>query len=233
MGDNVHVLNYGGGVNSTAMAIEMVRREMPFLAVFADTGEEHPETYAYVQRFTAWLQERGRTLVIVQSKHGAMYPYMFKRGWIPNTAFRTCTEEWKRRPIRRWLRQFHGAIVVQYIGIDVGERHRAKERAGFRYPLVEWDIDREGCIAIITTAGLPVPVKSGCWFCPFMRQGQWADMVRSQPALFRKAVVLEENSNLTLRSDGSLRQLLAELCTLQTHFDLLLCTESKGQNHEP
>jgi len=34
------------------------------------------------------------------------------------------------------------------------------------YPLMEWGLDREKCKQIIANAGLPVPVKSACWFCP-------------------------------------------------------------------
>lgn len=213
----VHILNYGGGVNSTALAIEMIRREMPFMAVFADTGEEWPETIAYVHRFTAFLRERGHDVHIVQSKHGPMYAYMYNRGWIPNTAFRSCTTEWKRRPVRRWIVEswpkYHNH---QYIGIDAGEAHRVYESeykdTTLHYPLVDWDIDRDDCAEIITAAGLPVPRKSGCWFCPFQRMDQWAALAETQPDLFRKAVALEDNTNgMTLRSDGSLRNLLKRI----------------------
>lgn len=52
--NDVLVASYGGGVNSTAMLIGMQERgEIPNLIMFADTGGEKPETYAYLQRFEA------------------------------------------------------------------------------------------------------------------------------------------------------------------------------------
>ena len=34
------------------------------------------------------------------------------------------------------------------------------------YPLIEWGYNLEKCKQIITDAGLPLPVKSACYFCP-------------------------------------------------------------------
>jgi hypothetical protein len=54
------VVAYGLGVNSTAMLIEFTRRGIrPDLILFADTGGEKPETYAYlpvVQRYLAGVR---------------------------------------------------------------------------------------------------------------------------------------------------------------------------------
>ena len=45
----VKILNYGGGTNSTALAIWAVNAGIPLDAVvFADTGSESPETMEYV-----------------------------------------------------------------------------------------------------------------------------------------------------------------------------------------
>src|SRR5215469_1282443 len=60
MGSKPIVASYGGGVNSTAMLIGMGERKEPVdLILFADTGGEKPETYAYVSRFSEWLKEHG------------------------------------------------------------------------------------------------------------------------------------------------------------------------------
>lgn len=53
------VVAYGLGVDSTAMLVEFARRGVrPDLILFADTGGEKPETYAYlpiIQRFLAHI----------------------------------------------------------------------------------------------------------------------------------------------------------------------------------
>lgn len=54
------LVSYGAGTNSTAMLIEIVRLGQPVDGIlFADTGGERPETYEYVEMFSAWLVARG------------------------------------------------------------------------------------------------------------------------------------------------------------------------------
>ncbi|MDG9927457.1 MULTISPECIES: hypothetical protein [unclassified Pseudomonas] len=49
------VVAYGAGTNSTALLVEMVRLGEPVDAIlFADTGGERPETYAYRDLFSDW-----------------------------------------------------------------------------------------------------------------------------------------------------------------------------------
>ena len=51
---------WGAGVDSTAFLIEMIERgERIDQVLFADTGSEKPQTYAFVDLFRRWLAERG------------------------------------------------------------------------------------------------------------------------------------------------------------------------------
>jgi 3'-phosphoadenosine 5'-phosphosulfate sulfotransferase (PAPS reductase)/FAD synthetase len=43
------VLSYSGGKDSTAVALALRAAGLPFQAIFADTGWEHPETYRYLR----------------------------------------------------------------------------------------------------------------------------------------------------------------------------------------
>jgi hypothetical protein len=56
-------------------------------------------------------------------------------------------------------------------------------------------MDRQDCINVIQRAGLPVPPKSSCYFCPFHRMSVWQEMRQKQPDLFWKAAALEETIN--------------------------------------
>jgi len=52
------IVNYGAGVDSTAMLIGLHDRgEVPDLIMFADTGSEKPETIAYLDVMDAKLAE--------------------------------------------------------------------------------------------------------------------------------------------------------------------------------
>lgn len=50
---------------------------------------------------------------------------------------------------------------------------------------------RSDCERVIRDAGLPVPGKSACYFCPFTRPSAWQDRRRNEPELFGKACDLE------------------------------------------
>ena len=45
-----------------------------------------------------------------------------------------------------------------------------------RYPLREWGWDRLRCQQEIAAAGLPVPVKSACFFCPASKKREIRDL---------------------------------------------------------
>ena len=86
------------------------------------------------------------------------------------------------------------------IGISLDEIHRANTRRvepheQIVYPLLELGLRRIDCERIIREAGLPVPPKSSCYFCPFHRPETWHDMRRQEPEEFEKACQLEDLLN--------------------------------------
>lgn len=137
---------------------------------------------------------------------------------------RACTADFKIRVVGRYLRE-HGATedrpVRVGIGISTDEWHRAKDRRADQpweepwYPLLHIEhryarpgggLDRVACGRIIAEAGLPVPPKSSCYFCPFHKPTVWADQARDEPELFEKACHLEDTLNARrseLRCPGS------------------------------
>jgi hypothetical protein len=54
-------------------------------------------------------------------------------------------------------------------------------------------LDRTACTQIIRDAGLPVPPKSSCYFCPFHSETTWRELRRDEPELFQKAQALEDH----------------------------------------
>ena len=62
------------------------------------------------------------------------------------------------------------------------------------YPLIEAKMRREDCVKLIEDEGLPVPPKSGCYFCPFNSDRRWAELLEIHPRLYSKSIALEEHS---------------------------------------
>lgn len=194
-----YVLSYGGGVNSTALMILLVKRKLPLdYIIFADTGSERPETYYYLKHAKAYAERHDIPFKIVQVRNGdSLYDRCKRRKVIPSKTWRWCTRDLKIRPIYAFYRSLHSQIF-QYVGIDYDEVHRMKDnRVGYVknvYPLIDYRIGRQQCIEIIKDARLPVPIKSGCYFCPFRNNEDWANLYNDHPELYKKAMLLEERS---------------------------------------
>lgn len=166
----IWALSYGGGVNSTALAILLLKQRQPFYAVFADTGAERQVTLDYTyETFFPYLREHGIACFTVKGEQGqGIIQYCIDNEVIPFRAWRWCTDKFKARPIENFVGNDTHAI-----GIDAGETHRAKRFKGDKmFPLIDAELDREGCRKVILDAGIPEPVKSGCWCCPFSRVHQ-------------------------------------------------------------
>ncbi len=66
--------------------------------------------------------------------------------------------------------------------------------------LVYDKIDREECLNIIKEAGYPIPVKSGCFMCPFTKKDEWINLKLNHKDLFDKALALEKIGQLHTKS---------------------------------
>jgi len=198
----MRILSFGAGVQTTALAVLAATGEVePFDAlVFADTGGEYPETYAYLETvFKPWANGLLHTVRMASPKWGplTLYDYAYQMRMVPSIIRRWCTMRFKIQPIKKFLRPRAPGTVS--IGISADESHRAVRRPQPRgiepaWPLVSLNLTREDCRRIIIDAGLPEPRKSGCWFCPFQSRRNWLELAERHPELWGKAVALEANA---------------------------------------
>ncbi len=212
------VCSYGGGVNSTALLVEAVRRgARPDLILFADTGDERPDTYAYITTFSDWLRDRGfPTVETVRwiRRDGTFVPlgqWCRDGKTLPSKAFgfSGCTSKWKQQPMDKRVKSDSaaqaewaaGRTVERWIGYDADEPERwermlraAPELHLFSWhsPLIDWDMGRDECVEAIRSAGLTVPGKSSCYFCPSMRKPEIDRLGAEYPDLLRSALEMED-----------------------------------------
>jgi len=193
-----YIVSYGGGVNSTAMVIFLVKNKFPLdYVVFSDTGDEMPETYEYLKYIEKFLSKYKIPFKIVKVRHGdSLSDRCLRRRVIPSQMWRWCTRDMKVTPIHTFYRSLKSHIC-QYMGIDYDEVHRMKDpKVDYVtniYPLIDYKIGRNECVELIKEAGLPIPVKSGCYFCPFNNVERWAEVYKTHPELYKKAMRIEEN----------------------------------------
>ncbi|WP_082310427.1 phosphoadenosine phosphosulfate reductase [Nonomuraea sp. SBT364] len=216
------MISYGGGVQSTALLVLAAQRRIDFPTfLFANVGDdsEHPSTLAYVREIaTGYAREHGIDIHEIQRRrrdgsietlwerlHRAQLrsipiPIRMDNG-APGR--RSCTSDFKIKVVAKWLKD-HGATANRPatvgIGISLDEIHRANKRRSdpyeqIEYPLLDLALRRDDCVQIITAAGLPVPPKSACFFCPFKTVDAWRHQRRHEPVLFAKSEELEATLN--------------------------------------
>ena len=195
---NQHVLSFGGGVNSVALMVVLLREGLPFdEAIFADTGGEVPETYQYLEIAGKYLAEHEVPLTVVSKRGRSLYDTAWDRRVFPSAIWRWSTRDFKVTPIQRHYRSLD-THINQYLAIAWDEIHRMKDsRVDYitnLYPLIDRQLTRADCIEIIQEAGLPIPQRSSCYFCPFNSVDRWRWLHETHPDLYEKAIALEERS---------------------------------------
>jgi len=141
---------------------------------------------------------------------------------LPSLAFgmKSCSIKWKQTPQDQFLKgvtkgpnkraphplwieaQAKGVKPIKLIGYDAGKADLRRSKnlkdsdADFRYvyPLQDLGWVREDCIQAIIEEGLPVPIKSACWFCPASQKWELWWLAGSHPELFMKALRLEHTA---------------------------------------
>jgi hypothetical protein len=66
-----------------------------------------------------------------------------------------------------------------------------KDRYSVVYPLREYGFNRAKCGQVIRDAGLPLPPKSACFFCPAMRTNEIERLAIVDPDYYRLAIEME------------------------------------------
>jgi hypothetical protein len=239
------IVAYGAGTNSTALLVGLHERgERPDLILFADTGGERPETYAYLDVMDEWLARVGfPTLGRVRytMKDGTVQTLeerSLRTRSLPSIAYgyKACSEKWKRRPQDKFVNNWEpakaawaaGLKCVKLIGYDADEDRRVRNaptedaKYTYRYPLYDWDWDRNACLDAIARAGLPSSGKSACFFCPSSKKTEILDLKRRHPDLFARACAMEANADLDTIKGLGRRWSWSELADLERSQTRLL-----------
>jgi len=211
-------LSYGMGVDSTAVLVGWHKLGIrPDWIGHAQVGNEHPETYAYRPIIDAWLARVGFPAivdvryVVKRPKHGhyaTLEENCLVNETLPSLAFgyKKCSLKWKGEPLDAAVEDHFADVIAaggkvrRAIGYDAGPcdaKRGGVETPGpwiWEYPLRAWGWDRSRCETEIAAAGLPVPPKSACFFCPSTKPDELLQLARRHPDLARRAVELEDHA---------------------------------------
>jgi len=234
----MRVISLGWGVQSFTLAAMSALGELEPIdaAIHADTTHDSVLTYAFAEKWTSWLEDRGVNVITVKADDTDYIDRKYNHTQIPafnnsgGMGKRQCTTDWKIVPVRRMIRQLSGGKPVeQWIGISLDEIQRAN-RSGVQYvtnrfPLVEKRITRSACVEWLEKNGLEVPPKSACVFCPYHGLNNW-----------RQTKAVDEDWQEAVRVDEEIRHVSNNgmtnyLCSARVPLtDLDLSTpEERGQ----
>jgi hypothetical protein len=130
----------------------------------------------------------------VRAPYSTLEGNMVANATLPGATFNrgSCTLKFKVEPQNRHCRSLdacrkawaRGEKVLKLIGFEACEGYRQQraadrahagrgspdaDRYDWQYPLMEWGWNLERCKQVIADAGMPVPPKSACFFCPNQR----------------------------------------------------------------
>jgi hypothetical protein len=198
--------------------------------LMADTGAERPATYTFQSKMSRWMEAHGYDpITVVRHTDGdgnveTLEERCLEQEMLPSLAYgfqrKACSVRHKQQPQEEYARAWEpacqawdrGERVIKLIGFDVGETRRYSrqdndDRYIYEYPLVDWQWDRTDCERVIVHAGLCLPPKSSCFFCPSMKPEEIRQLKRRHPDLYRRAIEIEKAGQKTLQEDSSIEGL--------------------------
>lgn len=207
--EGLHIVaSFSGGKDSTALLVALQASGLPFTAVFADTGWEHPLTLEYVD----YVADKLGIVVHKVGVPGGMVARARYRAGFPGRLQRWCTQEIKIDPIKAWLPAIEAVEgdCVMALGLRADEsaaRAALTElsddpvgsKSWGRYvwrPLLRWDV--LDVLTVIAKAGLKVnPLyqmgldRVGCFPCIFASKAEVQTMASIWPERVAEIEALE------------------------------------------
>lgn len=203
--EGLHIVaSFSGGKDSTALLVALQRTGVPFTAVFADTGWEHPATLGYVEEVAAKLGIEVHKVGVP----GGMVARAEYRAGFPSRLQRWCTSELKIEPVRKWMVDAVKDDPVMTLGIRADESERRSKLGELSddtegwgcyvwRPLLRWTVD--DVIRTIRGAGLDVnPLyrmgldRVGCFPCIFASKAELQTMAQVWPERVDQIEELEQ-----------------------------------------
>ena len=233
---DLRILSLGAGVQSSTLALMIEKGEIPMVdcGIFSDTQSEPKKTMEYLEYLKTQvsypiytvtkgnLREDLLTLASGKKINQVGVPF-----WTlsdknsKGIARRTCTSEYKIKPLIKKVRELLGfkkgqrvsknIIVEQLFGISRDEIYRVKPSQHHyikhMYPLIDKGMRRYDCINWLDRNNFKIPPRSACTFCPFHSNDEWLEIKKDKKE-WEEVIELDENIRKipSLRDDAFLHK---------------------------
>jgi 3'-phosphoadenosine 5'-phosphosulfate sulfotransferase (PAPS reductase)/FAD synthetase len=175
------IVSFGGGVQSTAMAILAAKGKIEVDAfVFCDTGFEQSIVFEFLHIHTLpMLDKAGIPFYIVKAADYTKYagdmelpPFFANNKLTEGRLPAYCSAKWKREVFERFCNEKFGAKTYDVLmGFSTDEIHRAARMKASKkwnkvFPLLDLQMRRGDCITLVERTFNAEPPRSSCWMCP-------------------------------------------------------------------
>jgi 3'-phosphoadenosine 5'-phosphosulfate sulfotransferase (PAPS reductase)/FAD synthetase len=196
-----NILLVSGGKDSTALAIYMreKRPDIQMEYVFADTHKELPETYEFLIKLEAYLDQPIVRLATDLGDRGFDHWLKVYGGYLPAPNMRWCTRKLKIEPFERYVGDDPARL---YVAIRADERREGyistKPNLTAVFPFKEDGIVKDDVMRILDESGVGLPkyyewrTRSGCYFCFFQRKSEWLGLLERHPELYELSMQYEK-----------------------------------------
>lgn len=212
--ENVFV-SFSGGQTSAFMAwfLLMFFPHKNYIFVFANTGQEHPETYRFIRLVEEWL---GVTIICIERVFGdpdriyrvvpldkltrdkSLFEAMVKEYGISNMDFPHCTRELKTRPMHAYVRELWGDNYTTAIGMRADEFDRVNENYQERrwwYPLAWNGIKKQDVIEFWNKAPFKLEIPGYLGNCVWCWKKTWSKhmkIIKEEPQWYDTPKFIEK-----------------------------------------
>lgn len=170
--------------------------------IFIETGQEHPDSMRFLHDCEQWYSH---PIEIYRSeKYISVFDVIEQTRYINGPSGARCTLELKKK-IRYKIEDEIIEWKAQVFGFDASEQKRAQRfkeqnpKARAVFPLIEHDLCKEECMALISRAGIELPMmyrlgfpNNNCIGCVKGGRGYWARIRDVFPEYFSKMALLEK-----------------------------------------
>ena len=197
-----HIVSLSGGKDSTAMALRLAKIEpQDYEYLITPTGNELPEM---IQHWRTLAERLGKPLTVLTCGK-SLQGLIRDMNMIPNFRARWCTRILKIEVAERYL--CVAAPAISYVGLRADEEERvgmygAIEGITKRYPLREWGWGLTDVLNYLECNEVSIPRRTDCAFCFFQRIGEWWNLWKDHPEIFKQGEEIENAVGHTFRTPG-------------------------------
>ena len=239
----MNIINFSGGRTSAYMCKRLIDEGLEdYIVTFQNTGKEMPGTLDFINECDkrwnlniVWLEYRyGNNFEVVNYKSAsrAGRPFdeliAYKRGVLPNTMMRFCTEQLKINTLKRYCKSIGVREWNHFVGIRHDEPRRWSKTSflpqymDVQHPMVKWKTKKSDVLSWWGKQDFDLMVNEpygNCDGCFLKGKGKLAIIAKEKPELFDWWINNEKQTKNTFKKEISYQMLKDKSLAQQGLFD--------------